>query len=79
MQQLSGMDCLFLHQESPRTPMHVSAVLVYDPATAPRTPVRFKQILHCFECNLHKSQVFRRRLVNVPWEMDNPYWIEDKD
>jgi hypothetical protein len=30
MEQLSGLDSAFVHQDSARTPMHVTAVLVYD-------------------------------------------------
>ena len=30
MQQLSEMDSNFLQQESARTPMHISPVIVYD-------------------------------------------------
>ncbi len=77
MQQLSGMDAMFVHQESTRTPMHITSVLIYDPATAPQKPIRFKEILQAFEYNLHKTPVFRRKLVAVPWNLDNPYWIED--
>ena len=30
MEQLSGLDTAFVHQDSVRTPMHICAVLVYD-------------------------------------------------
>ncbi len=77
MQQLSGMDTMFIHQESVRTPMHITAVMIYDPATAPEQPVRFKHILETFGNNLHKSPLFRRKLATVPLQLDEPYWIED--
>ncbi len=77
MQQLSGMDAMFVHQETARTPMHITAVMIYDPSTAPDKPVRFKQILQTFGYNLHKSPLFRRKLATVPWNLDNPYWLED--
>ncbi len=30
MEQLLGLDAVFVHQESRRSPMHVTAVLIYD-------------------------------------------------
>jgi hypothetical protein len=30
MEQLSGLDTAFVHQDTRRTPMHISAVLIYD-------------------------------------------------
>lgn len=77
MQQLSGMDAMFIHQEARRTPMHISPLMIYDPSTAPGKHVRFKDILATFERNLHKSTVFRRKLVRVPMNLDQPYWVED--
>ena len=77
MQQLSGMDTIFIHAETPRSPMHITAVLVYDPSTAPVEKIRFKHILDAFEHNLHKSPLFRRKLEVVRMQMDHPYWRED--
>jgi diacylglycerol O-acyltransferase / wax synthase len=77
MQQLSGMDAMFVHQETPRTPMHITPVMIYDPSTSPEKPIRYKRILQTFTHNLHKSAIFRRKLATVPWNMDNPYWMED--
>jgi WS/DGAT/MGAT family acyltransferase len=79
MEQLSGIDALFLHQEQSNAPMHIAPFLVYDPSTAPGGFVRYKDILRTFEKRLHRSSVFRRKLVEVPFSLDQPYWIEDPD
>ncbi|MEH6571400.1 MAG: wax ester/triacylglycerol synthase family O-acyltransferase, partial [Halioglobus sp.] len=77
MQQLSEMDCTFLQQESPRTPMHISPVIVYDQSNVKRGPVRYKEILDVFRNSLHKSTLFRRKLAGGAGGLDAPYWVED--
>ncbi len=79
MQQLTGMDTLFLTQESERAPLHISPLLIYDPSSAPDGLVRFKDILRLFAGRLHLAPIFRRRLVEVPFGLDYPYWIESAD
>jgi diacylglycerol O-acyltransferase len=79
MQQLSGMDASFLYFETPKSPGHIFSVYIYDPSTAPGGAVTFKGILDHYRSRLHVSPVFRRRLVEVPFGLDHPYWIEDED
>ena len=79
MQQLTGIDTLFLTQETERTPLHISPLLIYDPSTAPGGSVRFKDILRLFESRLHLAPIFRRKLVQVPFDLDYPYWVETED
>lgn len=79
MQQLSGLDTVFLQLESANMPMHIGALAIYDPSTAPGGHVRFKDILAYFAARLHKARSFRQRLARVPLGADRPYWIEDRD
>lgn len=79
MQQLSEMDSNFLQQESVRTPMHISPVIIYDQSGREGGKVRFKEILTVFARNLHKSAIFRRKLVGGAMGLDTPYWVEDED
>jgi WS/DGAT/MGAT family acyltransferase len=72
------MDNMFLHLEHGNQYLHVAALGIYDPATAPGGFVRFKDILKFFESRLDVAPVFRRRLVTVPFDLDRPYWIEDE-
>lgn len=78
MQQLSEMDSNFLQQESARTPMHISPVIVYDQSERKGGKVRYKDILAVFERNLYKSKIFRRKLAGGAMGLDTPYWVEDK-
>jgi diacylglycerol O-acyltransferase len=79
MQKLSEMDSSFLQQETARTPMHISPVLIYDQSARRDHPVRFEEILTTFERNLHKSNIFRRKLAGGAFGLDTPYWVEDPD
>ncbi len=76
MKQLSGLDNLFLGLEKPNQYMHVAALGIYDPSTAPGGQVRFKSILDFFTNRLNTFKIFRRRLVEPPFFMDRPYWID---
>ena len=79
MQKLSEMDSSFLQQETARTPMHISPVLIYDQSMRRDHPVQFDEILTTFERNLHKSAIFRRKLAGGAFGLDTPYWVEDPD
>jgi diacylglycerol O-acyltransferase len=76
MEQLKGIESLWLHLESPDTPRHVSSVTIYErPAAAP--PISFETILRHFRERAHRSGIFRRRVVETPGAVGRPYWIED--
>jgi WS/DGAT/MGAT family acyltransferase len=79
MEQLTGQDASFLYAETSKAPMHIGGVSIYDPSTAAGGKQRFKDILNFIEARLHMAKTFRRRLVDVPFSLDHPYWIEDKD
>jgi WS/DGAT/MGAT family acyltransferase len=79
MKQLSGMDASFVYLETPTAPMHVASVSIYDPSTAPGGRVTFKGILANVQSRLHLARTFRERMVQVPFDLDHPYWIEDPD
>jgi WS/DGAT/MGAT family acyltransferase len=79
MQQLSAQDASFLFFEGPRTPMHIGAVMIYDPSTVRGGRQRFTDILAFIEERLHLARTFRQKLVRVPLDLDYPWWIEDRD
>ncbi len=79
LRQLSGMDSLFLYAESHRAPLEVGCLQIYDPSTAPRGEVRFKEILATFQDRLDRADVFTQKLVEVPLSLDHPYWVEDEE
>jgi len=79
LRQLQGMDASFVALETRNSPMHIGSILIYNPETAPGGFVRFKDILRFFESRMQLSRTMRQRLVRVPFDLDYPYWIEDKE
>lgn len=78
MEQLSGLDALFIHAEMHGMPMHVSTLSIYDPSTTRSEKVDFMDIVNLFESRIkHQIPVLRCRLVTVPLNLDHPYWEED--
>ncbi len=78
MQQLTGLDTSFLNMESPTTYGHVCGLAVFDPSTASR-PATLDDVKALIEERIHLLPPYRRRLVEVPFGLDHPYWIEDPD
>lgn len=77
MQQLAGQDAMFLLTELDGFPINIGGVSIYDQSTCPNGVVRFKDILELFASRLDRSPIFRRKLVEVPFSLDQPYWIDD--
>lgn len=78
MQQVSGLDAIFLFQETANAPMHIGSVAIYDPATAPDGTVRFERIIQTVSERAHLAPILRQRLVEVPYNADFPYWVRDE-
>jgi hypothetical protein len=76
MQQLTGLDASFLALETPSTTGHVGGLCVLDPSGAPKrlTLARLTEVLGE---RLPLVPVLRRRLLNVPLGLDQPYWVDD--
>ena len=75
MERLSGLDAAFLSLESAAAHMHVLSVAIVDPADAPDFDFgRLRE--HLLE-RLPLIPPFRRRLVNVPFGLHYPVWVED--
>jgi WS/DGAT/MGAT family acyltransferase len=78
MQQLTGLDAAFLAMETPAMYGHVGSICVLDPSSS-ATPLTLAHVTDLIETRLHLIPPFRRRLVDVPLGLDQPYWIEDPD
>ncbi len=76
MQQLTGLDAAFLALETANTTGHVGGVCVLDPADAPR-PLTLARLTEVLAERVPLVPVLRRKLVNVPFGLDQPYWIDD--
>jgi diacylglycerol O-acyltransferase / wax synthase len=78
MQRLTGLDATFLYLETPNIHMHVASTAVFDPSTVPGG-YSFDKVRDLVEDRLPLLPPFRRRLVEVPFQLHHPIWIEDPD
>ena len=78
MERLSGLDASFLYFETPSMHMHVAMTAIFDPSTMPGG-YDFATIKEFIESRLHLVPPFRRRIVEVPFRLNHPVWVEDPD
>jgi len=78
VQQLTGLDSSFLNLETSTTYGHVSGLAIFDPSTGAK-PYTLDDIKQLIRERIHLLPPYRRRLVEVPFGLDHPYWIEDPD
>jgi WS/DGAT/MGAT family acyltransferase len=78
VKRLTGLDATFLYLETPTSPMHVASLMVLDPSTSPE-PWTFDRLRELYAQRIHLAPPFRRRLVEVPFGINHPVWIEDPD
>ena len=76
MERLSGLDASFLYLETPSLHMHVAMTLVFDPSTVPGG-YSFERMKGGIARRLPCAPVFRRRLVEVPFRLGHPVWVDD--
>ena len=76
MEQLTGLDATFLYLETPSLHMHVSMAAVFDPSTVPGG-YSLDKLRDLISSRLVLAPIFRRRLVEVPFRLSHPYWVDD--
>ena len=69
--QISGYDATFLYAESPSSPMHVGTLTIVEGS------IKFEDFKEIVASKLHLIPKFRQRLMNVPFDLDYPYWVDD--
>ncbi|MDQ6698126.1 MAG: wax ester/triacylglycerol synthase family O-acyltransferase [Actinomycetota bacterium] len=78
MKQLSGIDASFLYMETATSFGHVSGLSIFErPDIAGWSP--YEAFRRQLESRLPILEPLRRRVVEVPLQLDHPYWIEDPD
>jgi len=78
VERLSGMDASFLYFETPSMHMHVAMTAIFDPSTM-AGGYEFDKIKDFIESRLHLVPPFRRRIIQVPFRLNHPIWVEDPD
>jgi WS/DGAT/MGAT family acyltransferase len=69
---------MFFYLETPTNHMHVTGVFLLDPTTAPGD-FSFAQVRALVARRLYRAAPLRCRLVEVPFGIAQPVWIEDPD
>lgn len=77
MKQLSGLDAGFLSMETPTTFGHVNGLGIYARPCADFEP--YPEVRERMAAIVGRLEPMRRRLVEVPFGLDHPYWIDDPD
>ncbi|MCY1060943.1 wax ester/triacylglycerol synthase family O-acyltransferase [Nannocystis sp. SCPEA4] len=75
---MTGLDAGFLYMESPSVSMHTVGVMLVDVSNM-RGGYTFERVRSLFERQIHLVPLLRRRVVEVPWNLHHPVWIEDPD
>jgi diacylglycerol O-acyltransferase / wax synthase len=78
MQQLTGLDASFLAFETANSTGHIGGVSILDLSDVPE-PLTLARLTDVLGQRLALVPVLRRKLLNVPLGLDQPYWIDDAD
>lgn len=74
--RLTGLDATFLYVETDAMPMHVAMCAVLDPSTIPGGYSFEKMRAHIAE-RVPLVKELRRTVVDVPFRLDHPVWVDD--
>ena len=77
MKQLTGLDASFLYMESKTNFGHVNGLGIYERPSPEFDP--YRAVLERYRRNIGHLEPMQRRLVEVPFGLDHPYWIKDPD
>jgi WS/DGAT/MGAT family acyltransferase len=75
MKRLSGMDAMFLSMEGTAWPQHTLGLMIMDPSTSPG--FGYDTLRSHLQNRLPQLPQFRRRIQEVPLQLDRPVWIDD--
>ncbi len=77
MKQLTGVDLGFLQMETENSYGHVNGLSIYDRPSPEFDP--FAVVRERLGIMVGHLEPLRRKVVEVPFELDRPYWVEDAD
>lgn len=78
MKKLSAMDAGYLYAETAQTPMHVGWLSLLQ--VPPRRREHFYETYKAhIAARLHLMPVLRMKLMQVPYDIDHPVWVDDTE
>jgi diacylglycerol O-acyltransferase / wax synthase len=78
VKRLNGMDALLLYSETPNLHTHTLKVAVVDAARYPGD-FSYEQFRRTFRERLPLLDPLRYQLVDIPWRLHHPMWLENCD
>lgn len=76
MKRLNGMDAMLLYSETPNLHTHTLKVAVLD-ASGCEGGYGFDAFRRTVERRLHLLEPLRYRLIDIPWRLHHPMWLQD--
>ena len=78
MERLSGLDASFLYAETNTMLMHVAFIAICDGTKMPGD-YDFRDICSLLDIKTQEEAAFRRRLLEVPFNLNHPLWVDDPE
>src|SRR6201993_2998244 len=78
VKRLNGMDALLLYSETPNLHPHTLKVAVVDTARY-QAEFSFELFRRTLRQRLHLLDPLRYQLVDIPWRLHHPMWLENCD
>ncbi|MGD1238410.1 WS/DGAT/MGAT family O-acyltransferase [Mycobacterium seoulense] len=76
MKRLNGMDAMLLYSETPNLHTHTLKVAIVDAADYPGD-FDFELFRHTFLRRSHLLDPLRYKLVDIPWQLHHPMWLQN--
>ncbi len=78
MKRLNGMDAMLLYSETPNLHTHTLKVAIVNPSEGD-TEFSYDAFRHHLLRRLHLLEPLRYKLVDIPWRLHHPMWLENCD
>jgi diacylglycerol O-acyltransferase / wax synthase len=76
VKRLNGMDAMLLYSETPNLHTHTLKVAVIDPSGG-AAEFNFEAFRDHLRRRLHLLEPLRYKLVDIPWRLHHPMWLEN--
>jgi diacylglycerol O-acyltransferase / wax synthase len=76
-ERLSVLDNSFLQLETTANHFHVGGLAILDPSTRPQGKLTIEDIGELIDRRMHLVPRFRQKIVQVPFNLGRPLWVDD--
>src|SRR5947208_11686342 len=76
-ERLSVLDNSFLQLETTANHFHVGGLAILDPSTRPQGKLTIEDIGELIDRRMHLVPRFRQKIVQVPFNLGRPVWVDD--